>query len=132
MPFVVFPFSLFLRLPSFDHVDLWLLLWVVGISDFVIKFGAIVLKALVALIPKPALAHKKRVRLCNMCNYFFSKLLITQPSETVATQFLPHPPLGGTGMQATVRGPPPPHLWPLSCVHITMEMTSRHSMTGLS
>lgn len=52
--------SLALRLPAVEHVDVWTLLWIVGITDFVIKFGAVVLKAVVALIPKFLLPHKKR------------------------------------------------------------------------
>lgn len=51
---------LYFRLPEVDRVDMWSLLWMTGMSDFVIKFATIVVKALIAMLPKQILPYKKK------------------------------------------------------------------------
>jgi len=35
--------------------------WIVGITDFVIRYGAIILKAVVAMLPRFVLRYKRKV-----------------------------------------------------------------------
>ena len=41
---------------------MWHLLWVAGITDFVVRFGAITLKSIVVALPRKWLPYKYRVR----------------------------------------------------------------------
>ncbi|XP_064619952.1 RING finger and transmembrane domain-containing protein 2-like [Lineus longissimus] len=52
--------SLYFSLPGIEKVDFWMLLWIVGITDFVIKFVAIGLKTVITIIPKACIATKRR------------------------------------------------------------------------
>ena len=54
-------FSLYLFPPNVDSVDLWDLLWIVGISDFIIKFCTIILKAIMAILPRNLMGFKRKV-----------------------------------------------------------------------
>ena len=54
--------SLIFQIPNVSHVDVWNLLWIVGMIDFVIKFSVIALKSAIALLPKFILPHKRKVR----------------------------------------------------------------------
>ena len=51
-------------------MDMWNLLWITGMTDFVIKFATIVIKALVTMLPKQILPYKKKV-----CNRFILAIL---------------------------------------------------------
>lgn len=50
--------------------DLWTFLWVVGISDFVVKFSVIIIKSLIALQPPKVIAFKRKVRQNVACRKF--------------------------------------------------------------
>ena len=50
-----------MTLPSVVHMDVWNLLWIVGVTDFTLKFGTIIIKALIAMLPKLVLPCKKKV-----------------------------------------------------------------------
>ncbi|ELT97954.1 hypothetical protein CAPTEDRAFT_184542 [Capitella teleta] len=53
--------SLYLVLPVVEGpLDFWNLMWITGIIDFVIMFGSILLKALIAMLPKQVLLTKKK------------------------------------------------------------------------
>ncbi|KAK2173212.1 hypothetical protein NP493_892g01005 [Ridgeia piscesae] len=52
--------SLYLCLPKVGEVSLWQLVWIVGITDFVIRYGAIILKAVVAMLPRFVLRYKRK------------------------------------------------------------------------
>ncbi|XP_035691473.1 RING finger and transmembrane domain-containing protein 2-like [Branchiostoma floridae] len=52
--------SLILMQPNFDWVDFWTLLWVVGMTDFVIKFMSMAVKCLIVLLPRGIMHFKRR------------------------------------------------------------------------
>ncbi|XP_019641126.1 PREDICTED: RING finger and transmembrane domain-containing protein 2-like [Branchiostoma belcheri] len=52
--------SLILMQPNFAWVDFWTLLWVVGMTDFVIKFMSMAVKCLIVLLPRGVMHFKRR------------------------------------------------------------------------
>eukprot|EP00058_Branchiostoma_floridae_P005150 XP_002590638.1 hypothetical protein BRAFLDRAFT_125540 [Branchiostoma floridae] len=52
--------SLILMQPNFDWGDFWTLLWVVGMTDFVIKFMSMAVKCLIVLLPRGIMHFKRR------------------------------------------------------------------------
>ncbi|XP_074641847.1 RING finger and transmembrane domain-containing protein 2-like [Tubulanus polymorphus] len=53
--------SLIFQLPNVGAtVDFWTLLWVLGITDFVIRFIAIILKTVITLLPRAVIPFKRR------------------------------------------------------------------------
>jgi len=61
---------------------LWDLLWVVGITDFVIRFGAITCKAVVVLVPRTFIPYKFRGKyylLVETLSMFYRNLTPTRP-----------------------------------------------------
>lgn len=56
-----FPSSLIFARPNLNSYDFFDLIWVVGITDFVLKFFTIGLKCFVLFLPKILLAFKSRV-----------------------------------------------------------------------
>lgn len=54
-------FSLYLACPEVEHFTLWTLLWVVGTTDFVVKFITMIVKAVIALLPRQVMPLKKKV-----------------------------------------------------------------------
>ena len=61
---VILSYSLYLGIPNVDHLDVWNLFWIVIVNDFIIKFVTVIVKALVALLPKQMLPYKKKVSEC--------------------------------------------------------------------
>ena len=59
--FPIFIFSLYFQSISTGDMDLWTLLWMVVITDFVIKFSTVIVKSVIALLPKYILPYKKKV-----------------------------------------------------------------------
>ena len=55
-----FAVLIFLK-PNFETYDFWTLVWVVGITDTVIKFITIAAKCAVAIVPRSCLSFKRRV-----------------------------------------------------------------------
>lgn len=60
--FVVMPFSLIFLKPNIERLDFFDLMWIVGITDFVLKYLTIALKCLIVALPKIILAVKSKVR----------------------------------------------------------------------
>lgn len=52
--------SLYLVCPEVEHMTLWVLLWVTVTTDFVLKFATVIIKALIALLPRQILPLKKK------------------------------------------------------------------------
>lgn len=52
--------SLIFQLPDVDKIDAWTLVWIVGITDFVVKFAAIAVKAVMAVLPRKVVPFKRR------------------------------------------------------------------------
>ena len=42
-------------------MDAWTLFWVVGVTDFVVKFSVVVVKAFISIVPNCIIAHKYKV-----------------------------------------------------------------------
>lgn len=55
-------FSLVFLKPNLDRLDFFDLMWIVGITDFVLKYLTIALKCLVVAMPKIVLAVKSKVK----------------------------------------------------------------------
>ncbi|XP_041348971.1 E3 ubiquitin-protein ligase RNFT1-like [Gigantopelta aegis] len=51
---------LIMKMPSVSEVDIWTLLWIVLLIDYIIKFATIIVKALVSLVPHSCLPHRRR------------------------------------------------------------------------
>ncbi|XP_022095814.1 RING finger and transmembrane domain-containing protein 2-like [Acanthaster planci] len=49
--------------PNFEKTDFWTLLWVIGITDYVIKYITMATKCLVTALPRVCLSFKRRGRL---------------------------------------------------------------------
>jgi len=47
--------------PVVDHMSLWVLLWIAVTTDFVVKFATVIIKAVIALLPRQILLLKKKV-----------------------------------------------------------------------
>lgn len=60
--FCFFSFSLMFGKPNLSGFDFFDLLWVVGITDFILKYVTIGLKCFVLFLPKILVAFKSRVR----------------------------------------------------------------------
>lgn len=58
---MIFFSSLMFARPNLNSYDFFDLIWVVGITDFVLKFVTIGLKCFVLFLPKILLAFKSRV-----------------------------------------------------------------------
>lgn len=58
----VLPFSLIFLKPNLEKLDFFDLMWIVGITDFVLKYLTIALKCLVVALPKIVLAVKSKVK----------------------------------------------------------------------
>ncbi|XP_013387855.1 RING finger and transmembrane domain-containing protein 2-like [Lingula anatina] len=52
--------ALILNLPKVGRIDFWTLLWVVAITDYIVKFASITLKALIAMLPRTFIPYKRR------------------------------------------------------------------------
>nr|XP_006811800.1 PREDICTED: RING finger and transmembrane domain-containing protein 2-like [Saccoglossus kowalevskii] len=68
---------LILMKPNFDQIDIWNLFWIVGITDFIIKFITIAAKCLVTLLPKSWLGYKVRGKyylFIEQCSQFYRLL----------------------------------------------------------
>ncbi|ESN98613.1 hypothetical protein HELRODRAFT_67009 [Helobdella robusta] len=52
--------SLYFFLPSFPAVDLWTLLWIVGMNDFIIKFATIAIKLVIVCLPNRTICCRKK------------------------------------------------------------------------
>ena len=48
-------------MPIVAEVDVWTLLWVVLVTDFVIKFATVAVKCCIYLLPSACLLHRRRV-----------------------------------------------------------------------
>lgn len=59
---VVMLFSLIFLKPNIERLDFFDLMWIVGITDFVLKYLTIALKCLIVALPKIILAVKSKVR----------------------------------------------------------------------
>ena len=55
-------FSLIFLQPNIERLDFFDLMWIVGITDFVLKYLTIALKCLIVALPKIILAVKSKVR----------------------------------------------------------------------
>lgn len=55
-------FSLIFLKPNIERLDFFDLMWIVGITDFVLKYLTIALKCLIVALPKIILAVKSKVR----------------------------------------------------------------------
>ncbi|XP_014786716.2 E3 ubiquitin-protein ligase RNFT1 [Octopus bimaculoides] len=53
--------TLYLQLPVMEKLDIWSLAWIIGITDFVLKFICIILKSLVAMWPRTYIPYRRRV-----------------------------------------------------------------------
>ena len=54
-------YSLYLVCPVVERMSLWVLLWVAVTTDFVVKFATVIIKAVIALLPRQILPLKKKV-----------------------------------------------------------------------
>ncbi|KAK7475020.1 hypothetical protein BaRGS_00033701 [Batillaria attramentaria] len=52
--------TLVYRMPVVAEVDIWTLLWVVLLTDFVVKFATVALKCCIFLLPAACLPHRRR------------------------------------------------------------------------
>lgn len=52
--------SLVYRMPHVSEVDIWTLLWIVLLTDFVVKFATVALKCCIFLLPAACLPHRRR------------------------------------------------------------------------
>ncbi|XP_071944498.1 E3 ubiquitin-protein ligase RNFT2-like [Antedon mediterranea] len=52
--------SLIFRQPTYETMDFWTLLWIVGITDFMIKYLTIAVKGVITMLPQQVLTFKKR------------------------------------------------------------------------
>ncbi|XP_050411469.1 RING finger and transmembrane domain-containing protein 2 [Patella vulgata] len=52
--------SLIFRTPNVAGFDIWTLLWVVLINDYMIKFATVIIKAFITMIPSQLLKHRRR------------------------------------------------------------------------
>lgn len=66
------PHSLIFLKPNLETLDLFDLLWIVGIADFVLKYITIALKCLIVALPKIILKVKSKVSCA--CGYTSSCL----------------------------------------------------------
>lgn len=74
--------SLCLVLPNVQPVDLWGMLWIVGATDFVIKFATVVIKLLLALAPSRVLCGRKRgqwYQVVEVCSQFYRSVVPITP-----------------------------------------------------
>ncbi|XP_070573289.1 E3 ubiquitin-protein ligase RNFT2-like [Ptychodera flava] len=46
--------------PDFDEINLWDLLWIIGITDYIIKFISIAAKCFIAMTPRTLIGFKRR------------------------------------------------------------------------
>lgn len=75
-------FKLLFMSPVVEKWDIWTLIWVVGVSDFVVKFTAIAFKALVAMLPNRIIPFKKRGRfymITEEISHFYRAFLPVNP-----------------------------------------------------
>ncbi|XP_033627383.1 RING finger and transmembrane domain-containing protein 2-like [Asterias rubens] len=56
------PKSLIFIKPNFEKLDFWTLLWIIGITDFVIKYITMTTKCWIILLPRCCLSLKRRGR----------------------------------------------------------------------
>lgn len=54
--------SLYFAFPDVGEMSLWNMLWVVGTTDFIIKYSTILVKALVTAVPRQVLPFRKKGR----------------------------------------------------------------------
>ncbi|GAB1599084.1 RING finger and transmembrane domain-containing protein 2-like [Argonauta hians] len=52
--------TLYLQLPVMEKLDIWALAWIIGITDFVLKFICIILKSFVAMWPRKYIPYRRR------------------------------------------------------------------------
>jgi len=52
--------SLYFTCPEVDLSSVWILLWVTGTNDFIVKFSTVAIKSLVALVPRHLLNNKRK------------------------------------------------------------------------
>ena len=64
----VFVPSLIFAKPNIDSFDFFHLIWVVGITDFVLKYCTISLKCFILFLPRIFLAFKSRVGVLHLYN----------------------------------------------------------------
>lgn len=82
---VVMPFSLIFLKPNLERLDFFDLMWIVGITDFVLKYLTIALKCLIVALPKIILAVKSKVRTSSLLNvwmFVFDNLIPLQHVQT--------------------------------------------------
>ncbi|XP_046568202.1 E3 ubiquitin-protein ligase RNFT1-like [Haliotis rubra] len=51
---------LLFKMPNVNEVDIWTLLWIVLLTDYIIKFSTVILKSFIAMVPLQCLPHKRR------------------------------------------------------------------------
>ena len=68
------PFRLHYKMPIVAEVDVWTLLWVLLVTDFVIKFATVAVKCCIFLLPSACLLHRRRVCRCAVCLFSLSSL----------------------------------------------------------
>ncbi|XP_038059751.1 RING finger and transmembrane domain-containing protein 2-like [Patiria miniata] len=73
--------------PNFEKMDFWTLLWVIGITDYVIKYITIATKCLVTALPRVCLSFKRRGRVF-LCIENISQLYRSLTPVPVWTAFL--------------------------------------------
>lgn len=74
--------SLYFCLPEVGDMSLWNLLWVVGTTDFIIKYFTILLKALITALPRQVLPFRRKGKfymLVEILSQFYRSLVPIMP-----------------------------------------------------
>lgn len=62
-------FSFLYQMPTVADIDVWTLLWVVLLTDFVVKFATVAVKCLVFLLPSCCVPYRSRVSDTTICEW---------------------------------------------------------------
>ncbi|XP_033099553.1 RING finger and transmembrane domain-containing protein 2-like [Anneissia japonica] len=83
--------SLIFCQPVYETMDFWMLLWIVGITDFMIKYMTIAVKGIVTILPRRCLSFKRRGKIYLLIEQF-SQMYRTLTPMPIWIQYLSNDP----------------------------------------